>query len=406
MSSRIRWTILALALLGVGLSVAALVVHYRLLTDPTYISPCNVNATFNCSDAYLSQYGSIGGVPVAFGGVIWFGLVAAIVAFAATERPTSTAAHYVLGLSAIGLPVIAYFAYVSFFVLGRGCPLCMGTYACVLAIAGLSFFATSGSFAGLFAHLGDDISSLPSRPGGFALGALVLGGALWGALNFPTEKSVAAAAQTEARSGTTAIPQDFRTKFTEAWNRMPRVDLGIPADGATVVIAKFNDFECPICRQAEDLYRPVIQQFETSHPGKVKYVFKDYPLNASCNIHMQRTGPGHEGACYAAAAFRAAQARNKGDEFLTWMWANQGTAADVVRTNAMRILGLSGPEFDAEYAKHLPAIRQDIADGAALNITGTPTYFINGVRMPEAIMPVQSFSLGIEIELAKAAAAK
>ena len=202
MSSRIRWTILALAVIGLGLSAAALVVHYRLLTDPTYVSPCNVNATFNCSEAYLSQYGSIAGVPVAFGGLIWFGLIASIVAFAATERPTSTAAHYVLGLSGIGLAVIAYFAYVSFFVLGRGCPLCMGTYACVLGIAALSKFATSGSIGGIFTHIGNDIASLPSRPAGFATGVLVLGLALWGAMTFPTERSVAAAAQTAAATGT------------------------------------------------------------------------------------------------------------------------------------------------------------------------------------------------------------
>jgi uncharacterized membrane protein len=371
MSTRIRWTILALALVGLGLSVAALVVHYRLLTDPSYVSPCSVNATFNCTDAYLSQYGSIRGVPVAFGGVIWFGLVAALVAFAQTERPTSTAAHYVLGLSAIGLAVVAYFAYISFFVLGQGCPLCMGTYASVLGIAALSKFATSGSFGGLVTHLGDDVSSLPSRPAGFALGVLVLGAAAWGALNFPTERSVAAAAPAAAGSG--ADTADFRTRFTEAWNKMPRTNLGIPADGAAVVVAKFNDFACPICRQAEDLYAPILRQFEASHPGKVKYVFKDYPLNMSCNVHMQRTLVGHEGACYAAAAFRAAQARNKADEFLAWMWANQGAPADTVRTNAMRILGLSGSEFDAEYTKYLPAIRQDVADGYALNITGTPT---------------------------------
>jgi uncharacterized membrane protein/protein-disulfide isomerase len=401
MSSRIRWTILALALVGLGLSVASLVVHHRLLTDPSYASPCDVNATFSCSQAYLSQYGSLGGVPVAFGGVIWFGLVAAIVAFAATERPTSTASHYVLGLSVIGLVVIAYLAYVSYFVLKSGCPLCLATYACVLGIAALSKFATTGSIQGLFAHIGEDVASLPSRPAGFAAGVLVLGATLLGALNFPTERSVAAARST-ADSGTAGVTADFRTRFTEAWNKMPRTNLGIAADGATVVVVKFNDFACPICRQAEDLYKPILKQFETSHPGQVKYVFKDYPLNTSCNAHMQQTLVGHEGACYAAAAFRAAQARNKTDELLAWIWANQSASADAVRTNASRILGLTGPEFDSEYAKYLPAIRQDVADGVALNITGTPTYFINGVRMPEALMPVQSFTLAIELELEKA----
>src|SRR5688500_6074457 len=168
MSARIRWTILVLALAGLGLSLGSVWVHYRLLTDPTYVSPCNINAALSCSQVYLSEYGSIAGVPVAFGGVVWFGLVAVIVGFARTERPTSSAAHYVLGLSVAGLGVVAYLAYTSFFVLRTGCLLCIGTYACVLAIAALSRFATQGSLSSLIERLGPDVASLPSRPAGFA----------------------------------------------------------------------------------------------------------------------------------------------------------------------------------------------------------------------------------------------
>jgi uncharacterized membrane protein/protein-disulfide isomerase len=401
MSPQIRWIVLALAVVGIGLSAEALWVHYRLLTDPSYASPCDISATLNCSAVYRSQYGSVAGVPVAIGGLVWFGLVASIVAFARTERPESTAADYVRGLSIVGLATIAYFAYVSYFVLGIGCVLCIGTYACVLAIGALSMFGTSGSIGRVFANLGSDIASLPSRPAGFALGVLILGSAAWAAIAFPTEQSVAAQAVEMANTGTANIAGDFRSKFTAAWNQQPRVDLGIPADGAAVVVAKFNDFECPVCRQAEVMYAPVIKRFEATNPGAVKYVYKDYPLNASCNAHMQQTGPDHVGSCYAAAAGRAARARGKFDDFTTWMWANQNTSPEAVRENTMRILGITGPEFDKAYTEYLPAIRQDVADGFALNIRGTPTYFINGVRMPEALMPIESFTLAIEIELSK-----
>jgi protein-disulfide isomerase len=50
-------------------------------------------------------------------------------------------------------------------------------------------------------------------------------------------------------------------------------------------------------------------------------------------------------------------------------------------------------------------IQQDIADGAALQIAGTPTYFINGVRIPSArLIAPEYFDLAIQLELKRASA--
>jgi protein-disulfide isomerase len=197
----------------------------------------------------------------------------------------------------------------------------------------------------------------------------------------------------------------MRTDFANAWVEMPRVNLGARPAGAAVVVVKFNDYECPTCRQGEQLYKPLFEQFETTHPGAVRLVSKDYPLNASCNVQLRQTIPGHEAACHAAAAARIARDRGKFDEMTNWIWLNQSTTVDTMRENASRILGLSPAEFDREYLARLPAIRQDIADGAALQITGTPTYFINGVRLPSPIIPVEYFRLAIELELEQNASA-
>ena len=58
-------------------------------------------------------------------------------------------------------------------------------------------------------------------------------------------------------------------------------------------------------------------------------------------------------------------------------------------------------DFDREYAAKLSAIRADVADGGVLNIDGTPTYFINGVRLPGGMRP-EYFEMAIEIEIKKA----
>ena len=68
------------ALVGLAASVAAAYVHYHLLRDPSYTSFCDVSATVSCSQVYSSRYGSVGGVPVAIFGAIWFAFAALAVA--------------------------------------------------------------------------------------------------------------------------------------------------------------------------------------------------------------------------------------------------------------------------------------------------------------------------------------
>src|SRR5437762_13431915 len=70
-----RSLLMAFAALGLGAASASSYVHYHLLTDPSYSSFCDVNATVNCTQAYLSSYGSLFGVPVALFGVFFFTLV-------------------------------------------------------------------------------------------------------------------------------------------------------------------------------------------------------------------------------------------------------------------------------------------------------------------------------------------
>jgi protein-disulfide isomerase len=192
------------------------------------------------------------------------------------------------------------------------------------------------------------------------------------------------------------ISAEAQSNFAQAWAQQPRVDLGIPAAGAKVIIVKFNDYECPSCRQSEQMYKPIFDRLAKSNPGAVKYVVKDWPWNSLCNFNTSSTIPGHEASCNASAAARIAKTRGKGDEMIAWLYANQGTSPAAVRDAAQRITGVTN--FDAEYARVLPEIRRDVADGGVLGIRSTPTYFINGVRLGEPIRP-EYFELAISLEL-------
>lgn len=394
MSSRTRALILAFAVVGFGLAGASSYVHYRLLTDPGYVSPCDVNATFNCSQVYLSRFGSVAGVPVAIAGLIWFALAGLLAGFGRADGTPSVAAGYLQALSVVGVGVSLYLAYASFFVLRSGCLLCIGTYVCVAGIFLLSLFSNGESMMRLPSRLLADVRAAIGRPAVAMAAILFVVGTASVVAFFPREGAMA-----EQAAATPAPTGDVRRQFEEAWGKQPRVDMGIPADGAKVIVVKFNDFQCGACAQAEMIYKPVLQKFATSSPGAVKYVVKDWPWDTDCNFNSSRTIPGHEAACDSAAAARMARDRGKYDEMAAWLYANQGARPEAVREVAQKMLGVT--DFDREYAAKLAGIRADIADGGVLDIQGTPTYFINGVRLPGAIRP-EYFEMAIDIELKKA----
>lgn len=390
MSSTTRTVILVLSLVGLGFAGASTWVHYKLLTDASYIAACDVDATFNCTQAYLSRYGSVAGVPVAIGGLIWFGLTLVVAAFARPTGGQSVAAGYLFPWTIVGLATILYLGYASFAVLGTVCLLCLGTYASVIGIFAAVARSRPVELGSLPARLGRDLNGVVGRPAALVAAVVFLVASAGAVVLFPSEEEAARmAAEAPAQS---AAELD---SFADAWKQQPRVDLGIDPEGARVVVVKYNDFECPGCRSYEAMYAPILDKFEQSHPGAVKYVVKDWPWNSECNFHTMSTIPGHEAACESAAAARLAKEQGKYDEMVDWIYANQGKTKAELRAAVQRILGVA--DFDREYARILPGIRQDIADGGALGISSTPTYFINGVRIP-ALQP-SAFEYAIRLEL-------
>lgn len=396
MSSRIRWVILALSIVGFGFATASAWVHYKVLTDPSYVSPCDISVTFNCTQVYLSRFGSIGGIPVALGGMVWFGLTALISGLAQPTDTRSPAAGYLLVLAVIGMASVLYLGYASFAVLRTGCLLCIGTYVSVAGIFIASVMSRSVPMTELPVRVSSDLRAAFGRPVALVLAMLYLAGVVGAVALFPREEDLVARRAADAAS-TPAPSADAQQDFATAWAQQPRQNLGTAPDGAKVVIVKFNDFECPACRQYELHYKPSIEKFAASHPKEVQYIVKDWPWNSACNFNTMSTIPGHEAACDAAAAARMAKDRGKYDEMVEWIYANQGTSSAELRAATQRILGVT--DFDREYAQKLPDIRRDIADGGALGINSTPTYFINGVRLPGDRMPLQYFELAINLEL-------
>ena len=385
------------AIVGLGASVAAAYVHYRLLIDPSYQSFCDVNTTISCTQVYLSRYSTYRGVPVAVFGGLWFAVAGLLSVAGMTARQTvrESVPGYLFVLSTIALAIILYLAYASFFILKAYCLLCLITYAAVIGLFVTSGAATSFPMTTLPRRAARDLRVLLGSPLAVTIAVLFCAGAATTLAFFPREGAVASQAAPPPASASQS------SEFERVMATTPRVPIVIPTDGAKVLIVDFSDFQCPFCKQAFYAYKPILQKYEAQQPGSVKFVLKDYPLDSECNVNVTGGGP-HPSACEAAVAVRLAQPHNRMDAMEEWLFNNQPSLTPPVVRQAAHDVGQVN-DFEAKYAFTLELVKGDIALGHQLGVKSTPTLFINGVKF-EGVLAPQYFDQAIAYELKRAAA--
>ena len=130
----------------------------------------------------------------------------------------------------------------------------------------------------------------------------------------------------------------------------------------------------------------------------MKLITKHYPLEGECNPGVP--GGVHLAACEAAAAVIMAHPKGTSGKMEDWLFSHQGppilTAAQV-KEAARDVAGIT--DFDAQYPAALKEIRADAALGERLKVNSTPTFFVNGRRLPPQALPPQYMNAVIELEL-------
>ncbi len=153
--------------------------HYRVLADPTYLSFCDVSATFSCTQVYSSRFGIVAGH-------LGRGLRRDLVrlcdaAFRGrpdgpSERAESVPAYLFAG-STLSLAVVLYLGYASFVLLKLVCVLCLITYAAVIGLFIVSGAATSIPMLTLPRRAAGDVKALVSNPIALVLTLIFVAGA-------------------------------------------------------------------------------------------------------------------------------------------------------------------------------------------------------------------------------------
>lgn len=159
-----------------------------------------------------------------------------------------------------------------------------------------------------------------------------------------------------------------------------------PAD-APITIVEFSDYECPFCKNAE----PALWKLVENYPDKIRWVYRHFPL---AGMHQQATT--------AAEATVCANRQGKFWEFHRLVFSNtRDMSPERLKIYAEKV-GLDVEIFNTclDGGEAAAEVQQDLLDGEAAGVTGTPAFFLNGIPFTGAL-PYEEFDRMVQTELSR-----
>jgi len=147
------------------------------------------------------------------------------------------------------------------------------------------------------------------------------------------------------------------------------------AEDAAITIVEFSDFSCPSCRATQ----PLLEQVADQYPEDVRLIYRQFPLGSFPNTQL------------------AAQASEyMAEQGLFWEfgdllyerqpeWSQIRSESELQETlvGYAQELGIDTTDFTEKIqdTKYRDLVYADRSLGNSLNVSGTPTLFVNGQRL-------------------------
>jgi protein-disulfide isomerase len=139
-----------------------------------------------------------------------------------------------------------------------------------------------------------------------------------------------------------------------------------PAD-APVMLVEYGDYQCPYCSAAHQVVNAILAEARSG----LGFAFRHFPMTTV-----------HPLAEQAAEAAEAAGGQGKFWAMHDTLYENQPRFEEPYLLAYAQALGLDFDQFSSDLAEHRYAakIAEDFMSGVRSGVSGTPTFFINGVR--------------------------
>ncbi|MEE2828311.1 MAG: thioredoxin domain-containing protein, partial [Myxococcota bacterium] len=396
-----------------ALALAAAAAAYLLYAyvqkhlDPDFESICALSATFDCDKLNLSAWGKIGGVPITVFAIPTYGALAFLAwRSRAADAVGRGALLALLGGSALSVLYGAVLLFVMVSQEGVYCPFCLVMDAMMVATLTLAVLAWRRMGPGQ-----TDLLPALARGTGVGLAVLVLPlGYHLSSLDSYEKQTVqqadegvdlseaAPALQLNAEGG----GGERAKKIDEKNYYIPIQDDDAvygPAD-AKVTIVEFADFQCGYCKKLFYSLKPIKEKYKGQ---SVRFVFKHFPMNTSCNSSIKNNR--HRYACKASIAAECARRQDRFWPMHDLLFKNQHKLKEKDLAYYAGEVGLDMGAFGScmRSPEALAAIRSDITTFDQTEISkGTPRTFING-RFFRGVLPQSTLEHIIEQELGRRA---
>ena len=390
----------AAVLFGAVVSGVLLLRHHGLDAGALAAAACDPTNS-GCEEVAASTWSTVAGVPLAAVGLAFFVSLGFLLALALLggARLAGRPGRLALGLVGLALLVDLFLFGVQAFAIGSYCSLCIWTYGANGAAFALLLPArrrSSGAPATRpvadpqFAVERFAVRAFWLAAGLVAAAVLVINDGLGGRAETSVDLSILGVRSAASEDlppelplrGAGLLPQWRNPSFRQ--QRVQEVSLdGLPVKGnpdAPVQIVTFSDFLCPSCRRFALAFDQYLEGPTGPH---VALYYRNYPLDSTCAPHLPRVM--HPGACNVARGGACAHLLDNFWEYHDAIYQAPPTGPEVddVVGIAARV-GLDESAFRACMAEPPAetALQSDIAEALRLGVTGTPTIFINGRRVP------------------------
>lgn len=372
------------SLIGIGLCAYLGFLHLGLLRGELLGGAAcgGTGSIFNCHAVTGGRFGSVASLPLWVWGLIGYLAFLNVSSIAWLFAEWTTHALTIVTALALACVLIDLALFATMVTAIRHlCLFCMLTYAVNVMLLLVGKRALAQPWRQIFSQSGVALRMfVPSlrRP---------LTWLFWVGMLIGTSGSVALhAATTYVSQGAPGI---LRNQINDFIGREPRAKPDIAGDpslgppDARLTLVEFSDFFCPACQKASQLNTI----FLANHRRNARFIFKHFPLDTTCNDAIPRMI--HPGACMIAAASECAHQQGAFWPFHDLVF-EQGHLYDArhLETDIQR-LGINGEQFERclSSGQGMEAVRRDVAEGKRLGVASTPTYFVNGLKMPGIMSP-------------------
>ena len=358
--------------------------HYQMeIAKPISSSFCTINSFINCDSVALSSYARFWGLPAAGLGVFAYTFLLGLFCYLLFYKKIDVKKDF--NLSFLILSVMLVFSLRQFLAslifVKAICIMCIGLYICILLMVIFNYLLLSKiDYKEGLNKLVDILKFAKIKE------SLVYTSMLFFCIIISTAICLLFKTHFESE----VLPQEKTVNqekgILDIYNELPSQEIdykNLPfkgADDAPFVFLEASDFECPFCSLRGAILMRLMSHFE----GMVKIYFLNFPLDQTCNKTIKNKF--HDYACLAAQYSICASNEGKFWQYHDYLFKHQKEISKDWLQNSIKHFSFNPEKFAGCLNDFAPIkLNEDLEQGYQLNITYTPTIFLNGKKISDLV---------------------